>query len=153
MSKLRFKSKTRLNVSKGFTLIEVVVAVSIVILLASLTIPKVSAYIDKAKNVKVINTAKQIYTAAMWSYAENNNEFNKAKVVAAVTKLSDVTGILESNVIDGNDSESDDYAAGTVTIKFSSGGKSCSLIITKSDSSYVVKEGTNSIFESSTWNT
>jgi type IV pilus assembly protein PilA len=134
------------SASKGFTLIEVVVAVSIVILLASLTVPKVSAYIDKAKNVKVINTAKQIYTAAMWSYTENNNQFNATKIITAISKLSDVSGITADKIEDST-------STGKVTIEFTSGGKTCDLIITKSDNSYVVNDGSSNIFESSNWNT
>lgn len=150
MKKSRLISRMRSNVSKGFTLIEVVVAVSIVILLASLTVPKVSSYIDKAKNVKVINTAKQIYTAAMWSYTENNNQFTDAKIIAAISKLSDVPAITEDKITDDTPASNN---TGKVTIEFSSGGKTCSIIIAKSDNSYVVKEGANNIFESSNWNT
>lgn len=83
---------------KGFTLIEVVVAVSIVIILASLTVPKISGYIEKTKNAKVISMAKQVYTAAMWSYSEQGSSFNASSILDTINAVSGVQGINGDSV-------------------------------------------------------
>ncbi len=117
------------RVKKGFTLIEVIIAVSIVVILASLTVPKVSGYIDKAKNAKVLNTAKQIYTAAMWSYSDQGNTFDEAKISKAINDTVGIIGITSTSVTK-DDSK--------VTIAFSTDSVPCSIVITTADNSYKV---------------
>jgi type IV pilus assembly protein PilA len=123
---------------KGFTLIEVIVAVTIVVILASLSVPKVAGYIDRAKNVKILNAGKQIYTAAMWSYSDQGNAFVKAKVLDAITSTTSITGIESDRVSIG---------ATEVIIPFSSDSTNCSVIIQSTDSSYKVMKGINEIID------
>ncbi len=52
------------------------VVISIILVLASFLVPKLSAYKDKAKDTKAINTGKQIQVAALNSYNENNEILN-----------------------------------------------------------------------------
>lgn len=77
---------------KGFTLIEVIVAVSIVIILASLSVPKISGYISKAKNAKVVSIGKQLYSAAMWSYSEKGGSFDATDISTAISSVTGITG-------------------------------------------------------------
>lgn len=89
---------------EGFTLIEVIVAVSIVVILASLAVPKVSGYIEKARNSKAVNAGKQIYSAAMWSYTDKGNSFvedsvEEAIIALAGIKTTDLVTVACTNIV------------------------------------------------------
>lgn len=84
--------------NKGFTLIEVIVAVSIVIILSTLAVPKVSGYMAKAKEAKTMSMGKEIYTAAMWSYADQGDKFTVDNVKAAVETTSNIKLITETPI-------------------------------------------------------
>lgn len=131
-------NKCKLYKAKGFTLIEVIIAVSIVVILSSLTVPKITGYIDKAKNAKILNTGKQIYTAVMWSYSDQGNTFNLTKLLETVSSTSGITGINSSAI---------SIVSTLVTIPFSSDSANCSVIIEATDSSFKVMKGTTKIFE------
>jgi type IV pilus assembly protein PilA len=130
-----------LKVKKAFTLIEVIIAVSIVVILASLAVPKVSGYIGKARDAKILNTGKQIYTAAMWSYSDQGNAFNASKVSEAINTAVGISGITASSI-------SINATSGDVTITFSTDNNTCTVVIDDSDSSYKVNKGSNEIFAS-----
>lgn len=83
-------NKIRGKRKKGFTLIEIIVAVTIIIILSALAVPKVSGYIAKAKEAKATSAGKQIFTAAMWSYTDNNEKFDVDKVKASIENTSNV---------------------------------------------------------------
>lgn len=55
--------------NKGFTLIEVLVVISLIVILMGFVVPKMLGYRDKAKDIKAINTAKQIQTAIITTAA------------------------------------------------------------------------------------
>lgn len=119
---------------KGFTLIEVIVAVSIVIILASLSVPKISGYIGKAKNAKAVSIGKQLYSAAMWSYSEKGGSFNQADISSAI---STVTGVTGASVLVPS------YNSQNVTISFTSDSDNYSLTINAATNVYNIKKGTN----------
>lgn len=88
---------------KGFTLIELMIVISILLILIGFMIPKFSAYMDKAKNIKAVNTAKQIQTAAMASYGDNNGKFVVNDVTSTITTLTTVVSDdIVSTTIDGD---------------------------------------------------
>ncbi|KZL94201.1 type II secretion system protein [Clostridium magnum] len=88
---------------KGFTLIELMIVISILLILIGFMIPKFSAYMDKAKNIKAVNTAKQIQTAAMASYGDNNGKFVINDVTSTITTLTTVVSDdIVSTTIDGD---------------------------------------------------
>lgn len=60
---------------KGFTLIELIVVMAIILILGSLLIPRYNGYRSKAQNLKIIDTGRQIYLAVIESYSEGNEEF------------------------------------------------------------------------------
>ena len=70
---------------KGFTLIEIMVAVAIMLVLMGFLVPKLSGYRAKAMEAKAINTGKQIYSAAMTSYSMTNGEFKPTDVGNVIT--------------------------------------------------------------------
>lgn len=91
--------------SKGFTLIELIVVIAVVLVLAGFLIPKFAGYQGKAKETKAINTAKQIHTAAMSSYSENEGKFDATEVSSSITSLTGAQGVA---VIAADDSKSID---------------------------------------------
>ncbi|MCM0650389.1 prepilin-type N-terminal cleavage/methylation domain-containing protein [Clostridium swellfunianum] len=113
--------------SKGFTLIEVIVAVSIVVILASFAMPKVTGYIGKAKQVKLNNIAKQIHTAVMWSYGEQGNTINTTNISSIITDT--LSGITVNLVTSSNN---------VVTVLFTNDSIQHTATINVSDNSYTV---------------
>ena len=95
--------------NKGFTLVELMVVITIILVMLGILIPKLYGYQLKAKQTKAINTAKQIQTAAMASYSENNQVFSPGDVLTTIGSLTGVdittspstttvTGITDQNV-------------------------------------------------------
>ena len=95
--------------NKGFTLVELMVVITIILVMLGFLIPKLYGYQLKAKQTKAINTAKQIQTAAMASYSENNQVFSPGDVLTTIGSLTGVdittspstttvTGITDQNV-------------------------------------------------------
>jgi type IV pilus assembly protein PilA len=78
---------------KGFTLIELVVVISIILIFAGFLIPKFAGYQTKAKDTKAINTAKQIQSAALSSYSEMNGKFEASAVSDSVSALTGAEGV------------------------------------------------------------
>jgi type IV pilus assembly protein PilA len=137
MERNNFMKKVNSRRNKGFTLIEVIVAVSIVIILATLAVPKVSGYISKAKEAKTMSMGKQIFTAAMWSYTDNGDNFDAAKVKEAVEKTSNVKL-----------SEDPTIAANTITINFISDSKTYALAINGDANNYTITDGSTLVYSS-----
>ena len=85
--KKRIKSAKKNN---GFTLIELMVVITIILIMLGFLIPKLYGYQQKAKQTKAINTAKQIQTAAMASYSDCNQEFDTTDVKNTIGELTGV---------------------------------------------------------------
>jgi len=86
--------------NKGFTLVELMVVITIILVMLGFLIPKLYGYQLKAKQTKAINTAKQIQTAAMASYSENNQIFSEGDVLTTIGSLTgvDTTANLNTTV-------------------------------------------------------
>ncbi|WP_315114484.1 type II secretion system protein [uncultured Clostridium sp.] len=80
--KIKINSK-----KKGFTLIELLLVMSIMIIFMSMLIPKFKGYSAKANYIKADNIARQIYSAAMISYAESNGKFESDKIKGNIEEL------------------------------------------------------------------
>lgn len=124
---------------KGFTLIELMIVISILLVLIGFMIPKFSAYLDKAKKIKAMNTAKQIHTAAMASYGDNNGKFVEADVSNNITTL---TTLISTDIV--NASVTGDGQSLQVT--FNSDVKPYTMDINASGNTYTLKQGTIVIF-------
>lgn len=121
-------NKIGVNKKKGFTLIEIIVAVTIIIILSALAVPKVSGYISKAKEANVISMSKQIYNAAMWSYSQQGNTFDADKIEAAVTSTTNIKATEIDTTVNTAD----------VNITFKNNDKDYTIVILKDDNTYVV---------------
>ncbi|MHC1721123.1 MAG: type II secretion system protein [Clostridiaceae bacterium] len=117
--------------TKGFTLIELVVVISIILVFAGFLIPKFTGYLDKAKEAKAVNTAKQLHTAAMASYGENDAKFTDAEISEMAASL---TSAEEVGVVSGTDGKS-------VDITYISDGDNYKLEISDSAGTFAVYKG------------
>ncbi|WML37696.1 type II secretion system protein [Clostridium sp. OS1-26] len=115
---------------KGFTIIELMLVVSIILVLMGFLVPKFSAYQEKAKVTKAINTAKQIQTAAMASYGDNEGKFDKENVQSNIGLLTSV-----GNDVTVENPSSDDQS---VDIKYKSDNKDCKVTVDAAQNSFVV---------------
>ncbi len=114
---------------KGFTLIELMLVITVVLILMGFLVPKVSAYQDKARSAKAMNTAKQIQTAALASYGNNDSKFDRNDVKETIIEL---TSVGESASVSlGSDEQ-------TINITYDSDGKSCAVKIAAKDNTYEV---------------
>jgi type IV pilus assembly protein PilA len=108
---------------KGFTLIELVVVISIILIFAGFLIPKFAGYQTRAKDTKAINTAKQIQSAALSSYSEMDGKFEASAVSDSVSALTGAEGVSVT-VVSGKSVEvsfTSDTANYTVKIEDTSG--------------------------------
>lgn len=114
----------------GFTLIELLLVISIILILIGFLVPKFSSYVNKAKSTKAVNTAKQLQTAAMASYGDNDGKFVKDEVQDSLSELTsaDNPQILDDGIDDDN-----------VDIKYKSDSKEYTMYINAKDNTYIVK--------------
>ncbi|NFQ85397.1 type II secretion system protein [Clostridium sporogenes] len=126
----------KMKKKKGFTLIELMVVISIILVLASFLVPKLTAYKDKAKDTKAINTGKQIQVAAINSYNENNESFNSNNLKE---DLETFTGIKV-------DSASESKIGEAVDVAYKSDNENYIVQIDLEGNSYSVKKDNKTIF-------
>ena len=124
---------------KGFTLIELMIVISILLVLIGFMIPKFSAYQDKAKKIKAMNTAKQVQTAAMASYGDNNGKFVEADVKNNINTLTTLT--LTDSAVNVTETEEQ-----SVEITYESDGQDYNINIDASENTYTLNQGENQIF-------
>lgn len=115
---------------KGFTIIELMLVISIILVLMGFLVPKFSAYQEKAKVTKAINTAKQIQTAAMASYGDNDGKFDKDNVKANIDTLTSVEA--------GTTVENSSLGDQCVDVNYKSDGKNCKATINAAQNSLSV---------------
>jgi type IV pilus assembly protein PilA len=118
---------------KGFTLIELMLVISIIIVISGFIFPKFIKYEEKAKKVKAINAAKQIYTAVMSIYSDGSSSLNESNIKNSV---KDLTG----DNVDAN------IGTNIINITYRSDNKPYTLIINTADGGYTVKDDTKAIF-------
>ena len=119
--------------NNGFTLIELIVVVSILLILSGFMVPKVLGYQDKAIKAKVVNTARQIFDATMESYTEEEGSLDATKLstsIFAVTGLPSGTTTVTVGV---------DKSA---TVIFASDSKTYDVVITANENKFVVNQHT-----------
>ncbi|WP_434296635.1 type II secretion system protein [Clostridium sporogenes] len=126
----------KMKKKKGFTLIELMVIISIILVLASFLVPKLTAYKDKAKDTKAINTGKQIQVAAINSYNENNESFNSNNLKEDIETFTGITV----------DSASESKIGEAVDVAYKSDNENYIVQIDLEGNSYSVKKDNKTIF-------
>lgn len=125
---------------KGFTLIEIMVAVAIMLVLMGFLVPKLAGYRAKAMEAKAINTGKQIYSAAMTSYSMTNGKFDEPDVKKVIDNTTGAGEVTTSGVTDND-----------ITIAFSSDSNKYSVQIDALNNTYkVMDEKNKELFTSAT---
>jgi prepilin-type N-terminal cleavage/methylation domain-containing protein len=82
------KRKFWKNRNKGMSLVELIIAISIMGILAMAISPMVIRYIDKSRKVFDVNTAQTIYEAALLAMASSNDDVLEGWDIVAATPLS-----------------------------------------------------------------
>ncbi|WP_251859474.1 type II secretion system protein [Clostridium sp. Marseille-Q2269] len=126
----------KMKKKKGFTLIELMVVISIILILASFLVPKLTAYKDKAKDTKAINTGKQIQVAAINSYNENNERFNSNNLKEDIETFTGITV----------DSTNESQPGNAVDIGYKSDNENYLVQIDIKENTYTVKKDNKIIF-------
>lgn len=118
---------------KGFTLIELMIVIAILLVLMGFMIPKFSAYQDKAKTIKAINTAKQVQTAVMASYGDNDGKFDETGIKDNIVELTLLISTDVVSVVGANNGQD-------VTITYNNAGKEYIMDINASTNTYKVQQ-------------
>lgn len=87
----------RASRKNGFTLIELIVVMAIILVMASFLIPKFNGYRAKAQKLKVVDTGRQIYLAVVESYIEGNENFNQEDISKTAQELLGLKSIQVIN--------------------------------------------------------
>ncbi len=124
-------------IKKGFTLIEIIVVMAVILVLSSFFIPKFNGYREKATKLKVIDTGRQIYSAAFVSYMENDNKYSGESIQSSVKELLGITDISVAKASDK-----------AVTIEYSVDDKKYSLEVDMDNNSYIIKDSDKQIYPS-----
>lgn len=84
--------KNRLNESKGFSLVELIVVIAIMVILIALLVPNVVGYISKAQDSANLSAAKSVYNAmntAVIDYKAQNGSYpSPTDLVTALNNAS-----------------------------------------------------------------
>lgn len=123
--------KSKIGKSKGFTLIELIVVMAVILVISSLLIPRFNGYRNKAQSLKVIDTGRQIYLAAVESYTEGNGEFSKDGILKAT---KDLLGIDELEV---------DSKANNISIVYKVDNKQYSVNFNELDNGFIIKDSSD----------
>ncbi len=90
-SHIKYKRSAK---KKGFTLIEMLAVISIILILSSVMFPKVTGYINKAKKLKVIDQCRKI-AMAVEAYNFDNCEIEKDSNIRSLLSKSGVEEYLK----------------------------------------------------------
>ncbi|KYH29798.1 type II secretion system protein [Clostridium colicanis] len=119
------------NLSKkaGFTLIELIIVMSIILVMASFLIPKFNGYRSKAQRLKVVDTGRQIYLAVMDSYIEGNESFSEIDISKATKELLGIDNI-----------EVNESSENVVTVKYEVDKKQYYLEFNKTSTGFKIQD-------------
>lgn len=97
----RIEPMTREKHSAGFTLVELLIVVAIIAILAAISIPQFSAYIQKSVRARMVSDAKNAYIMQENYQAENQTyiEVGATTGAAAVALGIDTLYVSESNTL------------------------------------------------------
>lgn len=118
---------------RGFTLIELIIVMSIILVLASFFLPKFSGYREKAQRLKVIDTGRQIYASAVESYMESNGNFSADEIENNIQQL---LGLETVEVISNS--------GGEIVIQYSVDDKEYTLEFNDISRGFIIRDDSSS---------
>ncbi|KGM97358.1 N-terminal cleavage protein [Clostridium novyi A str. 4552] len=134
--KLMFSLKFKKAIKKrGFTLIELIIVMAIILVMASFLIPKFNGYRGRAERVKAIDTGRQIYLSAMESYMENGGTFDGEKLAKTSKELLGMENVSIESVSEEN-----------VVINYGVDNKNYSLKFGKNSSNFYINNEKGEIY-------
>jgi type IV pilus assembly protein PilA len=136
------KKTTTNNKKKGFSIIEILVVMTITLILLSIMAPKYMTYRDKAKELKAVDLGRKIYSVYLDSYM-NEGAYDG---IALKTDIKTMLGINEDQITPSEES-------GIVTILYPCDGKDYSIEVDETSGNFIVQEGTKEIYSSNQYAT
>jgi prepilin-type N-terminal cleavage/methylation domain-containing protein len=122
--------KSSLPSSKGFTIIEVMVVISIISILSFTIIPVYKGYIEKSKATKAVTIGQSICSAAIWSYKDQKGTISPSRVKTDIESIT-ATSIQEVAFINNNSK---------MQLHFSVNSRNYVIDLDISSRAYIIKE-------------
>lgn len=122
----------------GFTLVELIVVLAILAILATLLIPTMTGYIDKANEEKIVAETRMAVMAAQTVVSENyardpeawveekeltSMEDTGRELLQEIKELSETPGIIQSVIVKDGKISKLSYENGKVTCEYHSSGE------------------------------
>ncbi|WP_026881301.1 type II secretion system protein [Clostridium akagii] len=115
-------------IKKGFTLIELIVVISIIAILGGILVPKYATYIIKAKETKAEQIGRMIFVSSMRSYILDESFIN-SDVNAAISEDINIDNVqIASN---NGSSISEDFNAEGLNYEIVIDGESGTYVLTR----------------------
>ena len=94
-------SKVKKKKEKGFTLIEMVIVLAIIVVILSFLVPKISAYINQARTTKASHIAKQIQSVVVQNWIEGKDQMQEKldEFIDPTVEASLVSGTSTDNEV------------------------------------------------------
>ena len=97
---LKFQLEKSNRKKKGFTLIELIVVICIIVILASVLIPQISGYVREAKKIKVLDQSRSVVMAVESYNLKSTEKIKDSDTVAAIRSKAGVSKYLKDVKLD-----------------------------------------------------
>ncbi|MFI3327342.1 MAG: prepilin-type N-terminal cleavage/methylation domain-containing protein [Clostridia bacterium] len=119
------KAKAKLKNSKGFTMIELIIVIAIIVILAAIAVPTFAGFIDNANKTSATSEARNVYMALKIIAVENEIDGTAYDATAAATEAKIDAAVTTGTVtISSFTSEADidfTYNDGKYTVTYEDG--------------------------------
>ena len=153
----------RKNNKKGFTLVELIVVLVILAILATLLIPTLTGYIDKAKEKDVIAQTRQTVMATQTLVDEKYGIKETGTSVTVEKNVDGAKGLTKYDVTEQNIKDLAEVTGNIVSVRVTDSGKVTGLVYSNkgkyckydstADENYVAGSATYTLSATSTSNT